>query len=231
MAERRMFAKSIIDSDLFLDMPSSTQNLYFHLAMRADDDGFVNSPQKIMRSVSCSKNDMDMLVFKQFVIPFESGICVIKHWKIHNYLRNDRYKPTLYIEEKNRLSLDGSSSYVEGGIPLGIPVGDAGKVRIGKDSKGKENIGADAPTIFIKPSIEEVEAYCIERGNTIDPEAFIAFYTSVGWKVKNKPMKDWKSAVITWEKREKRQEAPKRTEPKYGVYKQSQEELENMPRG
>lgn len=210
MAERRMFAKSIIDSDLFLDMPSSTQNLYFHLAMRADDDGFVNSPQKIMRSVSCSRNDMDMLVFKNFVIPFETGICVITHWKIHNYLRNDRYRPTIYTEEKNLLALDENKSYVFGihnGIPLGIPqdipVGDVGKVSIGKVRKGKENIcDADASprTKTIPPKLEEVTAYCEERNNGVDPDKWYDHYTANGWKVGKNQMKDWKAAVRTWER-------------------------------
>lgn len=140
-----MFAKSIIDSDLFLDMPASTQNLYFHLAMRADDDGFVNSPMKIMRTISCSKNDMDMLVFKQFVIPFESGVCVIKHWKIHNYLRNDRHKATIYTEEKKQLNTDESGTYV-----LGIPMVDQMTTSclpsgsIGKDSIGKVRVVEDS---------------------------------------------------------------------------------------
>lgn len=150
MAERRMFAKSIIDSDLFLDMPATTQNLYFHLAMRADDDGFVNSPQKIMRMVSCSKNDFDMLVFKNFIIPFDTGICVIKHWRIHNYLRNDRYRPTIYTAEKNQLSLDESKSYTFGipsGIPDDIPAGDTGKDRLGKDRLGEVRVGKEIEVV------------------------------------------------------------------------------------
>ena len=100
MAERRMFAKTIIDSDAFLDMPLSTQALYFHLSMRADDDGFINNPKKIQRMVGCSDDDLKLLCAKNFIIPFESGIVVIKHWRIHNYIRNDRYKPTTYADEK-----------------------------------------------------------------------------------------------------------------------------------
>ena len=84
MAERRMFAKTIIDSDLFLDMPMSTQLLYFHLSMRADDDGFINNPKKIQRMIGCSEDDLKMLIMKQFIIPFESGVVVIKQWRIHN---------------------------------------------------------------------------------------------------------------------------------------------------
>ena len=102
MAERRMFAKTIIDSDMFLDMPVTAQLLYFHLSMRADDDGFINKPKTIMRMCSAKEDDMSILIAKQFVIPFESGIVVIKHWKIHNYIQKDRYKPSSF-EEKNKV--------------------------------------------------------------------------------------------------------------------------------
>ena len=104
MAERRMFAKSIIDSDSFIDMPTTARLLYFDLSMRADDDGFVNSPKKICRMTGASDKDMQILIDNQYIIPFESGIIVIKHWKIHNYIQKDRYKPTVYQEEKNHLS-------------------------------------------------------------------------------------------------------------------------------
>lgn len=94
MAERRMFAKSIIDSDLFLDMPATTQLLYFHLGMRADDDGFIANPKSIMRAVACSNDDMFLLIEKGFVIKFDSGVIVIRHWKINNSIRGDRKIPT-----------------------------------------------------------------------------------------------------------------------------------------
>jgi hypothetical protein len=87
MAERRMFAKIIIDSDAFLDMPLSTQALYFHLSMRADDDGFINNPKKIQRTIGATDDDFKLLIAKHFVIPFDSGVVVIKHWKIHNYIQ------------------------------------------------------------------------------------------------------------------------------------------------
>ena len=111
MAERRMFAKTIIDSDAFLDMPPTTQLLYFHLSMRADDDGFVNKPKSVMRMIGATQGDIEMLITKKFIIPFESGIVVIKHWKIHNYIRNDRYTETKYKEEKALLQLDENNSY------------------------------------------------------------------------------------------------------------------------
>lgn len=113
MAERRMFTKKIIDSDAFLDMPLSTQSLYFHLNMRADDDGFVNNPKKIQRMIGASEDDLKLLLAKRFILGFESGIVVIKHWRMHNLLRKDRYTPTQYIEEKESLTLNKNNSYTE----------------------------------------------------------------------------------------------------------------------
>lgn len=121
MAERRMFAKTIIDSDAFLDMPISARLLYYDLSMRADDDGFVNSPKKIMRMIGASDDDLKVLVTKKFIIPFDSGIVVIKHWKIHNYIAKDRYIETKYKEEKATLSLDENNSYTVGeGVPIEV---------------------------------------------------------------------------------------------------------------
>lgn len=133
MAERRMFAKTIIDSDAFLDMPLSSQALYFHLSMRADDDGFINNPKKIQRMVGSSEDDLKLLIAKRFIIAFESGVIVIKHWKIHNYIQKDRYKPTLYQEEKSILTNKNNNSYtvetdcIHDGYSLET------QVRLGKD--------------------------------------------------------------------------------------------------
>lgn len=113
MAERRMFAKTVIDSDAFLEMPQTTQNLYFHLCMRADDDGFINNPKKIMRFVGSTDDDLRVLISKRFILVFETGVIVIKHWKMHNYIRNDRYKETVYVEEKSRLLLSENGAYTE----------------------------------------------------------------------------------------------------------------------
>lgn len=111
MAEKRMFAKTIIDSDAFLDMPLSTQSLYFHLSMRADDDGFVNNPKKIQRMVGASDDDFKILVAKSFIICFETGVIVIKHWLIHNYIRKDRKQDTKYQEEFSRLLVKDNGAY------------------------------------------------------------------------------------------------------------------------
>lgn len=105
MATRRMFSLDVVNTDLFLDMPVSAQCLYFHLGMRADDDGFIASPKQIMRMATCTQDDMKILVSKGFVIPFETGIVVIRHWKQHNYIQSDRYRKTKYTEEKDRLEL------------------------------------------------------------------------------------------------------------------------------
>lgn len=106
-----MFSKQIIDSDAFLDMPLSSQALYFHLNMRADDDGFINNPKKIQRMVGCGDDELKLLIAKKFVIPFESGVCVIKHWLIHNYIRKDTYKETTYIDEKAELYTKKNRAY------------------------------------------------------------------------------------------------------------------------
>ena len=134
MAERRMFAKTIIDSDAFLEMPQSSQNLYFHLAMRADDDGFINNPKSIMRLIGCKDDDANILIAKKFLIPFESGVVVIKHWKIHNYIRNDRYNETKYVQEKSQLEYDENSAYR---LTSGIPLVDE---RLTQDRLGKDRL-------------------------------------------------------------------------------------------
>jgi hypothetical protein len=111
MAEKRMFAKTIIDSDAFLDMPLSAQALYFHLSMRADDEGFINNPKKIQRMIGSSDDDLKLLALKRFIIPFQSGVVVIKHWRIHNYIRADRMRPTAYQEERRMLTVKENGSY------------------------------------------------------------------------------------------------------------------------
>ena len=125
MAERRMFAKTIVDSDMFLDMPLSSQALYFHLAMRADDDGFINNARKIQRMAGASGDDLKLLIAKRFLLEFPSGVIAIKHWRVHNYIRPDRYKETVYLEEKAQLDLKGNGAYTErlpSGMSLGIPM-------------------------------------------------------------------------------------------------------------
>lgn len=217
MAERRMFAKKITESDSFLDMPSSTQMLYFHLSMNADDDGFVNNPKKIQRMCGASDDDFKLLLAKSFVLLFESGVIVIKHWKMHNYIQADRYRPTDYVEEKSMLGLKKNKAYtldvnkMDTKCIQDVSVGkeSIGKVRLGedsivKDSKG-ESVRGEKAKRFIPPSVEEVEQYCIERSNNIEAQSFIDFYESKGWMIGKNKMKDWKAAVRTWERSRKQE--------------------------
>lgn len=149
MAEKRMFSKQIVDSDAFLEMPLSTQALYFHLSMRADDDGFLNNAKKVMKIIGANQNDYDLLVAKSFVIQFPDGICVIKHWRINNYLRKDRYTETIYQEEKACLAVQPNGRYSlrnaaesDDDLPLGIPLVDRSDTqnRIEKNREEKNSI-------------------------------------------------------------------------------------------
>lgn len=217
MAERRMFSKVITDTDAFLDMPLSAQALYFHLAMHADDDGFVSSPKKILRETKAGEDDYKLLIVKRFILTFDSGIIVIKHWKIHNLIQKDRYKETTYLEEKSMLTLDRKNAYVEKAdtdciqavseMDTQYRLGEgsaeqssAEKGRIGE--KGSAGGGTAPPKRFEKPTVEEIAKYCEERQNGIDPQQFFDFYESKGWKIGKEPMKDWRACVRTWEKRE-----------------------------
>jgi len=121
MAQRRMFSPQIIDTDAFLDMSSSAQALYFHLGMRADDDGFVGNPKKIMKMIGGNDDDLKLLMAKRFILTFENGVIVIKHWRINNLVRKDWYKPTQYLEQKKTLFLKDNGAYTEDpqqGVPL-----------------------------------------------------------------------------------------------------------------
>src|SRR5574344_1279254 len=187
MAKRRMVSLDIVDTDKFLEMPTSTQCLYFHLLMRADDDGFVDSPKKIGKIVNCSDDDLKLLILKQFIIPFDSGICVIKDWRIHNYIQNDRYKETLYLKEKSNLKLEDNNMYT-----LCIQNGDTGKVSIGKNSIDNNN---KEKTTFKKPTIDDITNYCNERKNNINANNFYDFYESKNWHIGKNKMSDWNACV------------------------------------
>ena len=205
MAERRMFAKTIIDSDAFLDMPLSTQSLYFHLSMRADDDGFINNPKKIQRMIGCSDDDLKLLIAKRFLLTFDSGVVVVKHWRIHNYIQKDRYKETVYIEEKSSLEINANGAYTE---CIQDVYSLETQVRLGKDRIGKDSIDvlADKPSTkrFVAPTLEEVKEYILANGYDVDAERFINHYTSNGWMVGRTKMKDWKAAIRNWASKNKK---------------------------
>lgn len=230
MAERRMFAKTIIASDAFLDMPLSARCLYFALGMYADDEGFVNSPKSLARLIGASTDDMNILLVRRFLIAFPSGVCLIKHWRINNYLRSDRFQPTKYTEERNQIMIEENGAYAliseryTNGIPNdGIPRLE--EISQDKVSLGKERIEELAPpsvavsnSRFVRPTIDEITAYCSERKNNVDPQAFFDFYESKGWRVGNQPMKDWKASVRTWERRST-QNKPQGNKPSGDKYK------------
>ncbi len=151
MAQRRMFTLTVVDSDSFLDLPLTAQALYFHLSMRADDDGFINNPKRIQRSIGSTDKDFQLLIDTQFIIPFNSGIIVIKHWRMHNYIQNDRYKGTIYNDEKSLLTLDKNNIY---NLTDTECIQDVSKmdtqVRIDKVSIDKSNIYAQNSAEFEK---------------------------------------------------------------------------------
>lgn len=151
MAERRMFTMKIVDSDAFLEMPLSAQALYFHLNMRADDDGFVNNPKKIQRMIGASEDDFKLLIAKRFVLIFESGVVVIKHWRMHNLLRKDRHHATQYQEEFQTLALKDNQSYTEAKNRLATTWQPHGNQLATEDSIGKDSIGKDSNIYSPKP--------------------------------------------------------------------------------
>lgn len=156
MAERRMMSKSIIKSDTFLDMPATTQNLYFHMLLDADDDGFINAPKSIMRMIGAKDDDMKVLAAKQFVIPFESGVVVIKDWKIHNYIQNDRYKPST-LPERDLLNIQKDKTYTLKGDVSRMDTECIQTVSIGKDRLGKDREGKDRLDTLCHVSHDDVD--------------------------------------------------------------------------
>ena len=220
VADKRMMSKSVIDTDMFLDMPASTQCLYFHMLLRADDDGFLKNAKTIMRTVGASPDDVKLLIAKQYLIPFDTGIMAIKHWRIHNYIKKDRYKPT-DCEEIKLLEVNEKGEYVLA-EPVRNQVGsnmepqdrdrdrDRLEIEIGKDRDSREssrkrssaNNSTTAAQKFKKPTLEELKAYIAENRYTFSAEAFMDYYESNGWKVGRNPMKSWQATCRTWQRHE-----------------------------
>lgn len=180
MAQRRMFSKRITDTDKFLDMSLSTQALYFHLNMAADDDGFIDRPKTIQRTIGASEDDFKILVAKQFIVPFDSGVVVIKDWYIHNFIRKDTYQPTLYQEEKRMIehqmprqekNKKASKKYVDGTLTERQQLVDTGKERIGKDRIGKDKLDKD--------SVEEKNGDSSSASNELSLRYFYEKYEEV----------------------------------------------------
>lgn len=161
MASRRMFSLQVVDTDKFIDMSISARLLYYELGMRADDDGFISSPLKIIRSIGCSTDDLKLLIAKGYVISFDSGIIVIRHWKMNNYIQKDRYNKTIYQDEAKKLSLTNN---VYNSDTDCIQTVYTGKDRIGKDSK--DNISCRASSTAYKEEIASIIDYLNEKAGT-----------------------------------------------------------------
>ena len=213
MANKRMINASIVETDLFVDMPLSAQCLYFHLNVNADDDGFVGSPKRIQRSIGASDDDLKLLIAKGFVIVFQSGVIVITHWKMHNTIKKDRYTKTIYTDELNQLGSSENKAYKlivdnaetiwnQNGTkpdPKCPQNGTADKNRLDKN-RLEESENNRKSNRFAPPSVDDVRAYCLERGNNIDPDKFVDYYTGNGWMIGRNKMKDWKATVRSWER-------------------------------
>lgn len=258
MAEKRMFSKTIIDSDAFLDMPLSTQALYFHLSMRADDEGFVNNPKKIQRMIGSSDDDVRILIAKNFIIPFESGIVVIRHWRIHNYIRSDRLMETKCTAERAMLEVDGSGAYafsdriveaekeLVSHLPVNCMPSDSHMSVTCQSNDGIDKNSIDKsileqnreerkpPKRFVPPSVEEVREYIAEKGYThVNADSFVSFYESKNWMVGKNKMVSWHSCVAGWEAREK-DKKPQKPQNRFAVKDQANnydfDELERKAR-
>lgn len=203
MAERRMFAKSVINSARFLTMPPSSRLLYYDLGMAADDDGVVEA-FTVMRTTGAADDDLRVLVSKGFVsLLNDELVAYITDWSTNNQIRKDRYQPSIYRNLLVKLA-DGNQRLTDG-LPDGnqrLTQYRLGKDSLGKVSTGEENKAATPPRPrFIPPTVDEIKAYCTERKNAVDAERFFDFYSANGWKQgKGKPIVDWKAAVRTWER-------------------------------
>ena len=203
MAERRMFSKSIVNSARFLRMPQTSRLLYYDLGMAADDDGIVEA-FTVIRTTGAAEDDLRVLVSKGFITVLNDElVSYITDWSTNNQVRKDRYHQSLYYELLVKIQ-DGNQMDTTG-LPDGNQMET--EVRLGKVSIGKVSIeGTDKPPTrhrFTPPTVEEVKAYCNEKGYTgVDPERFVDYYTSNGWRVGKNPMKDWKAAVRNWNGKE-----------------------------
>jgi len=211
MAKKRMFSLGVLDTDAFLDMPLSAQALYFHLNLRADDDGFIGNPKRIAQNVGASVDDLKLLVAKRFAIAFEDGVIVIKHWRMHNAIKSDRYVKTNYIEDLALLGIKENGAYTVVGTRTenvrsanGAQMPQSRSVGIGleidKDSKEESHLKVtkEESHRFVPPTPSDVERYATEKGLRIDADKFCDFYESKGWMVGKNKMKDWKAAVRGW---------------------------------
>lgn len=204
-----MLTRKVTDDDHFMSLSASAQALYLHLSMSADDDGFCNQVALCMFKAHASVGDLESLLTLRYLYQFESGVIVIKHWRMANALRKDRYTPTVWQKEFSMLRLKDNGSYTlgEDGCQMVAKRLPDGCPNINKDKLSKVN----SVSATHHPTLDEVKAYCNERNNRVDPERFIDYYTDNGWKVGKNQMKDWKAAVRTWERNDVQKTRSKNT--------------------
>lgn len=213
MAERRMFAKSVVCSDRFLDMPASARELFFQLGMQTDDDGFVSNPRTVARSCGASKDDLTLLAAKGFVTIFDSGVLHLTDFATCNRIRKDRYVETVHLEEKSLLNCGGNQTVCVG-LPSGVPSGNqtGAQYSTGEDSLVKVSSGERGgvrAARFTPPTPDEVADYAAEKGLALDANRFVDYYTAKGWRVGSSPMRDWRAAARNWARRDAQASAPK----------------------
>lgn len=212
MAERRMMTRKVTDDDNFISLSSSAQALYLHLSMSADDDGFCNQVSVAMFRAHASLQDLGALLEKRYLYQFENGVIVIKHWRMANALRKDRYTPTTFREELAKLRIKENGAYTLGkdGRPVAewLPDGCqmvAGRLpqdRIDKVRKDKDRSKREGER-FAPPTPEDVRSYANENGLRIDADRFVDYYEARGWRLsQGAPMKDWRAAVRAWARRD-----------------------------
>lgn len=199
-----MFAKSVVLSDAFLDLPVRARCLYFTLGMVADDDGFVNNAKSVLRQCGSGPADLKKLTETGFLIGFDSGVVVLRHWRVHNRLQRDRYRETVYLEEKALLQLDENKLYQKGMCPECVQNGHKldTQVREGKEREEKVSSDQDSSEEFKPPTLLEIAVYRKQRQSPVSPRRFMDYYTANGWMLGKNKMRDWKAAFRAWEERE-----------------------------
>ena len=221
MAQKRMFDKRVVESDIFTDLPNSSKALYFMAGMSADDKGFFQ-PKRLQKMCGFTDDDFKILIAKRFFIAFESGVMVVTDWNKNNWLDSRRINETEYIEELNLLKLINEKYELLSDEEL------SAKRMLSENSIEESSIEENSiKERFKKPKIKEIEEYCEERKNGIDAERFYNFYESKGWMVGKNKMKDWKACIRTWE-RKNNQDLPNWFNKDIKLQEMTKEEREEM---
>ena len=212
MGDRRMLTRKVTDDDHFMSLSASAQALYLHLSMSADDDGFCNQVSLCMFKAHASVSDLESLLSLRYIYQFESGVIVIKHWRMANALRKDRYTPTVWQKEFAMLNVKGNGAYTMNGLPNGCQmvanVLPDGCPNISKDKISKDNLIESSPkrSRFVPPTLEEVKAYASENNLNVDADKFYRYFTTPNDKgetwvdSKGNKVKNWKQKMLTWDR-------------------------------